>query len=50
MIYYSTVHNIAVPRLIRNKLLPINLTVMTEKMNKNFRTSILEESRRILTD
>ena len=27
----SIVHNIVVPRLIRNKSLPINLTEMTEK-------------------
>jgi hypothetical protein len=30
-----------VPRLIRNKSLPINLIEMTEKMNKNFRTSLV---------
>ena len=41
MIYKCTVHNTVVPRLIRNKTLPINLTEMTEKMNKNFRTSIV---------
>ena len=29
------------PRLIRNKSLPINLTEMTEKMNKTFRTNIV---------
>jgi hypothetical protein len=41
MIYYCTVHSTVVPRLIRNKTLPINLTELTEKMNKNFRTSIV---------
>ena len=41
MIYYCIVHNIVVPRIIRNKSLPINLTGMTEKTNKNFRTSIV---------
>ena len=30
-----------VPRLIRNKSLPINLTEITEKMYLNFRTSIV---------
>ena len=34
-------HSNVVPRLIRNKSLPINLTEMTEKMNKNFPTSIV---------
>ena len=43
--YYSiafTVHSInVVPRLIRDKSLPINLTKMTVKMNKKFRTNIV---------
>jgi hypothetical protein len=46
-------HSIVVPRLIRNKSLTINLTKMTEKINKNFRTNricILKESRRIITN
>ncbi len=34
-------HGTVVPRLIRNKSLPINLTERTEKMNKNFRTNIV---------
>ncbi len=34
-------HSIVVPRLIRNKSLPINSTEMTEKMNKKNRTSIV---------
>ena len=54
MIYYCTVHSTAVPRLIRNKSLPINLTEMAEKKEWKFsyeyRICILEESRRISTD
>ena len=41
MIYYCIVHSTVVPRLIRNKSLPINLTEMTEKMDKIIRTIIV---------
>ena len=41
MIYYCIVHSIVVPRLVQNKSLPINLTKMSEKMNKKLRTSIV---------
>ena len=34
-------HNTVVPRFIRNKLLPIDLTGMIENMNKFFCTSIV---------
>ncbi len=54
MIYKCTVHSTAVPRLIRNKTLPINLTEMTEeigyKFSYEYRICILKESRRIITN
>ena len=47
-------HITVVPRLIRNKSLPINLIEMTEKNELKFsyesRICILKESRRIITD
>ena len=50
MIYYCIVHNIVVPRLIRNKSLPVNLTEMNEKKSYEYRICILKESRRIITN
>ncbi len=54
MIYYCIGHSTAVPRLIRNKPLLINLTEMDEKTNKMFsyesRICILKESRRIIAN
>ena len=47
MVYYCTVHNIVLPRTIRNKSLPINLTEMTEenelKISYEYRICLLKE-------
>ncbi len=52
MVYYCIVHNTVVPRLIRNKSLPINLAEMTKKKRANIVLYMYfgKKSRRIITD